>query len=489
MCLRITTAALGLALVLGGAAGANDLSTDQAKRPTFYEDVLPILQQNCQVCHRPDGANLGGMVAPMAFTNYRETRPWAKAIAQNVANHTMPPWHAAPQHTGEFKNERTLTQDEIDTLVAWASTGAARGNPKEAPEPIQWPEYDGWTIGEPDLILSMPEPYFVDDDVEDIYVNIHDTITEEQLPDPRYIKALEFRPGSSVVHHIITFPLGGIAPGNDPTVYPEGIGKLLEPGTDLRWQMHYHKEPGPGTGTWDQSELAIVFYPEDADIEYELQGNHLGRFDFQIPPGESDYTLKQEYTFSADSQIVQFMPHMHLRGKAAKYEAFYPDGTHEVLLDVPRYDFNWQTAYQYKDFKEVPEGTKIVFTSVFDNSPENPYNPDPTKAIRWGEPTTDEMSFGYMSFINDSEVFEPMFGSPRRQGEPSSETDDEGNAGPSLVQVIGMFDKNGDGLLQKDEAPAQLEQYFAMIDRNGDGAIDEAEAKAADEFRRQRGDA
>jgi mono/diheme cytochrome c family protein len=470
---RAFVVALAAVALAAGAASAED------SQPTFYKDVLPIVQENCQVCHRPGGANLGGMVAPMAFVTYEESRPWAKAMAKMVAERAMPPWHASPAQHGLFENERTLSDEQIATIVRWAESGAARGAPTDAPAVKEWPDFEGWMIGEPDLVLTMPEKYFVEDDVEDIYVDFNQTITKEMLPNDRWIKAIEFRPGSPVVHHIIAFPLGGIAPGNGPTLYPDGVSRKLSPGENIRWQMHYHKEPGPGTGQWDQSQMALVFYPEGAEIKYQMQGNHLGRFDFAIPAGDPNYTIQADYTFKHDSQIVQLMPHMHVRGKSAKYEAFYPDGTSEVLLDVPRYDFNWQTAYQYEQFKKVPAGTKVVFTSSWDNSADNPYNPDPAKTIRWGEPTTDEMSFGYMSFINDSGEYEGMFGGGR------DDDDERGGGGPSLTQVISMFDKNGDGLLQKDEAPGQMANFFDMIDQNKDGAVDLQEAEAAQKFREQ----
>lgn len=435
---------------------------------TFYGDVLPILQENCQVCHRANGANLGGMVAPMAFETYEDTRPWAKGIAKAVGAGQMPPWHAAPEFHGVFQNERTMTQEEIDTIIAWVDQGAPKGNPGDAPPAKEWPSADGWLIGEPDLVTMPTEPYWVADDVEDLYVDLHSTITEEMLPEERFIKAVEFRPGSSVVHHIIALPLGGIAPGNEPQVYPDGIAVPLKPGTDITWQMHYHKEPGPGTGMNDHSKAAIKLYPEDAQIDYIIKGNHLGRFDFEIPAGAENYSTVAEYTFKHDAKIVSFMPHMHVRGKSAKYEAFYPDGSAEVLLDVPQYDFNWQTSYDFASFKEVPAGTKIVFTSAWDNSANNPYNPDPTIDIRWGEPTTDEMSFGYMSFIDDSPERESMFGG---RGDNDEDFD--------LVQVISMFDSDKDGMLQEDEAPGRMKNFFGLIDANKDGGISVEEAEQA----------
>lgn len=412
------TVVAGLFVAAPGSAPADD-DYSRSGPVTYFKDVVPILQESCQVCHRSNGANMGGMIAPMAFTSYEETRPWAKAIAKNVKTGYMPPWHAAPEQHGVFENERTLTEREIATLIQWSQTGAKAGDPADAPEAIEWPTGEGWTIGEPDLIIKMPEPYFVEDDVKDLYVDFVTEITAEMLPEDRWIKAVEFRPGGPVVHHIIALPLGGIAPGNDPTVYRDGLGSLMRAGSRLVWQMHYHKESGPGTGAWDQSSVAIKFYPKGTEIKYPLGGDALGDFSFRIPPGEANYTVKKTFTFPHDAKIVTLMPHMHLRGKAAKYEVVYPDGTEEVLLDVPEYDFNWQTTYRFAEPKFIPKGTEITLTTVFDNSPENASNPDPTDEVRWGRPTTAEMSFGWMSFIHNEEGKVPasMFG---RRGERRS---------------------------------------------------------------------
>ncbi len=369
-----------------------------AGQVTFTKDVLPILQENCQECHRPDGANLGGMIAPMAFITYEDARPWAKAIAKEITARNMPPWDASPEFEGVFKNERVLTEDEINTIVAWTQTGAKRGNPADAPEPRVFPETGGWQIGTPDLVLSMPEKYFVEDDVEDIYVDFYAEVTEEMLPEPRYIKAIEFKPGSPVVHHIISDPLGGIAPGNGPTYFPEGYGKVLKPGARVSFEMHYHKETGPGTGVWDQSQAAVKFYPVGYKPEHEVRMAMLGNFDFEIPAGDPNYTETAEEAFKRDTEILSYTPHMHLRGKSAHYTAHLPDGTNEVLLDVPAYDFNWQTTYWYKEPKVLPAGSQLEVALTWDNSAENPNNPDPTKNVRFGEPTTAEMMFGFVQY-------------------------------------------------------------------------------------------
>ena len=396
---------LALAAPLAAANNNNDVPQDT---PTYYGDVQTVLEQKCQVCHRPNGANLGGMVAPMAFTSYQETRPWARSIARQVESGLMPPWHAAPRHAGTFVNERSLSDEQRATLIAWARGGAPMGNAADAPPAKVWERSDGWTIGEPDLVMDMGQDYFVEDDVEDQYIRFETTITEEMLPEPRWIKAVEFRPGGPVVHHIIARPLGGIAPGNDPTVHTDGFGTLLKPGTTLRWQMHYHKEAGPGTGVWDRSSVAVRFYPEDYEPDHVMQSKSMGKFDFEIPPGDSNYVARTTAKFERDALLLGYTPHMHLRGKSARYVAKYPDGTEEVLLDVPRYDFNWQTHYKYHaGGKRIPAGTEIELTMAWDNSADNPSNPDPTATVVYGGPTTAEMMFGFVSYADAEPGYDP----------------------------------------------------------------------------------
>ena len=407
------------ALVALPAVASNSSAADTGP-VTFYSDVLPLLQESCQSCHRPNGANLGGMVAPMSFTSYGDTRPWAKSIARKVEAREMPPWHASQEQSGLFENERTLSDQEIDVFVRWAKGGAVAGDPASAPPPVEFPSADGWLIGEPELIVAMPEKYFVEDNVEDQYTSFRTQITEEMLPEPRWVRAVEFRPGSSAVHHIIAPPLGGIAPGNDPTTYKDGYGSRLEPGVTVRWQMHYHKEAGPGSGVWDQSQVGIRFYPKGYEPQHIMQSAPMGNLWFEIPPGDSNYTSKVSYTFERDSKIVSFLPHAHLRGKAAKFVAYYPDGAQETLLDVPKYDFNWQTTYRYRSEKVMPAGSRVELTMVWDNSAENPNNPDPTETVVFGQPTTAEMMFGFMAFTDAEEGYSPPsrggFGS-RPEGE------------------------------------------------------------------------
>ena len=234
--------------------------------------------------------------------------------------------------------------------------------------------------------------------------------------------------------------------------------------------MHYHKEAGPGTGVWDQSMVAIKFYDDASEVKHRIQGNELGFYDFLIPAGAADYSVQLTYTFKHDSRIVSYLPHFHLRGKSAKYEARYPDGSHEVLLEVPRYDFNWQTSYTYKEYKDVPKGTVLTFTTTWDNSSANPNNPDPTVDVRYGDPTTDEMSVGYISFINDSDDFETFFDNFTGTGDAID-----------FTALLVMYDLNRDGKMQRDETPEVFVPYFSMMDRNGDGEVDMKEATEAKE--------
>ena len=385
-----------------GVAAADRAPAVTDETPTFYADVLPILQQNCQSCHQPAGLNMGGMIAPMSFLTYVDTRPWAQSMAAAVTEGRMPPWSAADWQRGTFKNERFLEDQEKATLVSWADGGAPAGDPADAP-PV--PEFvreskvreSGWYVGEPDLILQFEEPYCLEDDARDVYVDIPVQLTAEMLPEARWIKSVEYRPGPAV-HHIIA-GVGGLVPGAAPRVYEDGYGRLLRAGPrEFTFNMHFNKTPGTGTSICSNTQVGITFRAPGDVIRYVTGGSNLGMFDFAIPPGDDSYSSSREYVFEEDVEILRFMPHMHLRGKAALYEITYPDGEHEVLLQVPHYKFNWQHSYVFREPVFAPAGSKLRFTLWWDNSENNPHNPDPTAEVRWGRPTHAEMGFGYMSF-------------------------------------------------------------------------------------------
>jgi hypothetical protein len=406
---------IAMAALMGIASIAPLASAEVPAKPTFTKDVLPIFQENCQTCHRTTPMKMAGLTAPFALTSYEEARPWAKAISKAVSNRDMPPWFASHEFKGVFRNDRSMEQDEIDTIVRWVEQGAKRGNPSDAPAPITFASSEWW-LGTPDLIVSLPEKVWVSDDVEDWQPMIPVTLTEEQLPDDRWIKTIEAQGDASSVHHIVVYStnphqevrteaagqlgygnLGGLAPGAEPTLVQDGYGILLEKGATLRISMHYHKEPGPGTGEWDESRLGFFFYDKDEEV-IPINIEPIGDLRFNIPAGAKDHKVNMEHTFDRPFEVLNFLPHMHLRGSAAKYTATYPDGRSEVVLDVPRYDYAWQLYYEYPEPKQFPAGTTIAVEMTFDNSPDNENNPDPTKDIRFGPSTTDEMALGWMAY-------------------------------------------------------------------------------------------
>ena len=413
-------AILGSLLVVAVAVLALPASAaDVPAQPTFHQDVEPILQENCQSCHRPKPLNLSGMIAPFALTSYEDARPWAKAIAKAVESKDMPPWDASEKYHGVFRNERSLTTQEIDTIVRWAKGGAPAGDPADAPPPREWKDTEWW-LGEPDLVVQLPEPVWVGDDVRDWQPNIFIELTEDQLPADRYLRAVECQPGSDRgVHHVVINTMepgegsaltqiagkliGGLAPGDEPSLAHEGYGMLLKKGTKLRVNMHYNKEPGPGTGFYDQTRIGFFFYPEDAEVRETISAP-IGLFDFEIPPGKKEWTVGMAQTFERPFTVLSMLPHTHVRGVAAEYVAYYPDGRVEQLLEVPSYDYNWQIAYEYPEPRHFPAGTRIEVKMVYDNSTANPSNPDPTAAVRFGLETQQEMALGWILWSWDDEV-------------------------------------------------------------------------------------
>ena len=369
--------------------------------PTFYSDVLPVLQQNCQSCHQAKGLNMGGMVAPFPLMTYEDAAPRARRIANAVNSGQMPPWDAAGWHKGTFENERVLEDVEKQAIIDWAATEAPAGDPEDArPTPtfvLAAAAADGWSRGEPDLILEFAEPYCLDDEVRDIYVDIPVQITEKMLPEDKWIESIEYRNGPAV-HHIIS-SVGGLVPGAAPRVYEEGFGRVMRAGPrEVMFNMHFNKEPTLGSALCTNIQAGIRFKEDGEVIRYVTGGDNLFIVPIDIPAGAASFSASREYTFEEDVELLSFMPHMHLRGKAAQYEVTYPDGRHETLLHVPHYKFDWQHTYRFANPPFIPEGSVLRFTLWWDNSENNPDNPDPTVDVSWGRPTHEEMSQGYMNF-------------------------------------------------------------------------------------------
>ena len=391
------TILLGVGLTLLLISGPT-VTTTSENNVTFTKDVAPIFYKNCTGCHRP------GEIAPMSLLTYSDARPWAKSIREKVENREMPPWHADPRY-GEWRNDRRISQEAINTILAWVNNGAKEGDPKDLPA---MPEYTpGWKIGKPDQTFSAPEQSVPAEGVVAYqYLTVPTNFKED-----RWVTSAEIRSSAhAVVHHVIVFVqepgatsrlqgrlLVGFAPGEDPAVFRAGYGRKIPAGSNLLFQIHYTPN---GTPMKDTTTVGLIY--AKTPVEHTVVTRPVLQTAFEIPAGHPNYEVKSSFTFNESAQLYSFMPHMHLRGKDFEYKAVFPDGTSKILLSVPRYDFSWQTYYILKDPIAVPKGTRIECVAHFDNSTNNKYNPDPAKAVRWGDQTWEEMMIGWMSFVYDS---------------------------------------------------------------------------------------
>lgn len=388
------------------AAAAAAAMWSAPANPNFSKHVAPILNNRCVECHR------AGEAAPMAFTSYKEARPWAKAIKAAVLTKKMPPWLADPAH-GKFSNDRRLSNEEIETIVAWADTGAAEGNPKDLPPA---PKFEpGWVIGKPDVVFDIGQEFDVPASGEVPYKYF---TVETNFKEDTWIEAAECRPDKrGVVHHIIVFLqdpkenlagsggnlLVGWAPGDPPLQLSEGTARLVRAGSKLRFQMHYTPN---GTAVKDKSYVGLKF--AKAAPKYRSLTGRAINVAFKIPPQAEAHEVKASQVLKQDIRMTSLMPHMHVRGKDFEYSVVYPDGRQEVLLKVPRYDFGWQLSYQFATPLELPKGSRIECVAHFDNSANNKFNPDPTKEVRWGDQTWEEMMIGWFNYTVDWKTEAPQ---------------------------------------------------------------------------------
>jgi hypothetical protein len=345
----------------------------------------------------------------MSFTNYKEIRPWAKAIREKVVAKTMPPWLADPAH-GAFKNDRRLTETQIATIVDWVNAGAPEGNPKDLPPAPKFTT--GWTIGKPDRVIDMGTTFKVPP--SGVIPYQHFTV-DPGFTEDVWVQAAEVRPEKrSVVHHVIVYVLPpgapaaaaegareerremlvGFAPGDPATIFEPGTARLVKAGSKLVFQMHYTVD---GKEQEDKSYIGLIYAKEKPHQRAVI--TNAGNAMFRIPPGDPNHEVRSSWTATDDVEIISFMPHMHVRGKDYQYKAHYPDGREEILLNVPKYDFNWQLTYELAKPIKIPKGTKIEGIAHFDNSPNNKFNPDPTKEVRFGPQTWEEMMLGWFTYV------------------------------------------------------------------------------------------
>jgi hypothetical protein len=394
-----------------------------APPPTFHKDVLPILQKRCQECHRP------GQIAPMSLLTYADSRPWAKSIREAVLTRTMPPWFADPNY-GHFTNDRSLSQPEIDTLVHWVDRGTLEGEPEESPPPRVWPQ--GWAIGTPDAVFEMPKPFPIPAKGAIDYQYI---ILPTRFSEDRWIQKVEVRPSDPrVVHHAVVYirepgskwlegQPGSVAfsvplakgfttsdilmvytPGNSTDLWKTGMAKKIKAGSDLVLQMHYTAN---SQATTDRTRIGVVFAkepPKQAVLTLQM-GNDM----FVIPPGDPDYRVSVTGTLPNAALLLGLFPHMHLRGKSFEYAIVRPNGNVETLLKINHYDFNWQLNYRLSEPRLIPAGTRLLWTAYFDNSPNNPRNPDPAAEVRFGEQSWEEMMIGFFDVAVDAAIDKAAF--------------------------------------------------------------------------------
>lgn len=434
---------------------------------TYSNQIARIFADHCVRCHRE------GEIGPFAMSSYDEVAGWAEMIQEVVAEKRMPPWHANPEY-GKFANDCSLSKEQCQLIERWVSEGAPEGDRNQLPEPKQY--LTGWQLPrEPDVVFPIHQkPYAVpaEGEVKYQYFRVDPKFTED-----KWIKCAQLLPGNrAVVHHILAFArlkgtregiegargfLVGYVPGSQAEQFPEGMAKRIPANSELIFQVHYTPI---GTAQTDLSQLGIVFAdPEDVKLEVKTTSAVQPRL--RIPPGEANYKVTALLPEKLpECRLITMAPHMHLRGKAFRYTAVFPDGKKEILLDVPAYDFNWQTGYRASEPVNIPAGSKIECEATFDNSAANLNNPDPTKTVRWGDQTDDEMMIGYFDIVV-----------PVGAGD-LADTTAVSRRKKLAEQVIkqGLFqrlDLNNDKKIERSEVPAEYSDRFEELDADGDGVL------------------
>lgn len=376
-----------------------DAKPADAAAPTYHNRISRLVQNHCQECHRQGG------VAPFPLETYEQVSAKAGMIRKMVDRRLMPPWFAAAPAPGThtpWLNDRSLTEADRNDLLGWIAAGKPEGTAADAPLARQWP--GEWEIGTPDAIVQIPKPLEVKATGTMPYIV---QAVETGWEEDRWVRGFEVLPTArDVVHHVLVFAqpkgeklrdggnfLAAYVPGNNSVVYPDGFGKRIPAGSKLIFQIHYTPN---GTATQDQVRVGFLFSKEPP--EHQVRVAEVASHRLVIPPNDGNHEENATIPVPQSVMVLGLMPHMHLRGKAFRYVASLPDGTHRTLLEVPKYDFNWQLAYRFAEPLILPAGTTVQATGWFDNSSANPANPDPSASVHWGPQTTDEMMLGYVEY-------------------------------------------------------------------------------------------
>jgi len=453
----------------GCLIGRGPRDTTKSESITYADQVSRILQTRCVSCHRP------GEIGPMDLGNFEDVSAWADMIVEVIDEGRMPPWHASETY-GSFENDRRMPASEIETIKNWALAGGTRGDASKEPAPIKYVE--GWQLERaPDLVVPMTEkPYNVPAHGE---VQYQYFVADPKLAEDTWVNGMEIVPGNrAIVHHILVFVrekgsskrgldgergfLAGYVPGTRVQQMPNGMAKRIPANSELVFQIHYTPN---GTAQDDLSKVGFWF-ADAKSITHEVQTTSSVQTNFRIPPNDGNYKITaMQPDELPNCDLLSMSPHMHVRGKAFKYTAVYPDGKREILLDVPKYDFNWQTEYRLSEKKNVPSGTRIFCEAAFDNSTNNLNNPDPNAWVQWGDQTYEEMMIGYFHI---SIPIDPKTGRAPELKKASASR-------PSAAQVFAMLDTDKDGKLLRDEVPKQVLPMFDRLDTNKDKILEKTE--------------
>ena len=439
---------------------------------TYANQISRLLQKRCVECHR------SGEIAPFSLTDYDEVVGWAEMIEEVVLEQRMPPWHANPKH-GKFQNDRLLSKEEKAMIVQWVADGAPLGDVKQIPKPKKY--VTGWQLPrKPDMeffIQKKPFKVAAEGEIAYQWFSIDPKLTED-----KWLHAAEIMPGNHlVVHHILAFirmPDGsksfgggggflvGYVPGLRVSPYPKGMAKFIPKGAHIAFQVHYTPV---GSEQFDQSKIGLVF-ADEKEITHEVMTTRAAKRRLEIPPHAGNHRVEAtSKSVPINVQLLGMMPHMHLRGKSFRYEAMYANGKSEILLDIPAYDFNWQTGYQLVKPKNFPPGTRMRCIAHYDNSSGNLNNPNPSKVVEWGDQTWEEMMIGYFDIAVPAAIAKAYRAGAKKKKPRSAKEKAE--------RIFKKYDANKDGKIYRKELPKKAKAYFDQLDENKDGVLLPAEVE------------